>query len=61
MATLGKLPALKMLNCKYVIYHPQAPPLTNPHRLGNAWIVDEFVVEQDAWDAVRKIGTNRSC
>jgi hypothetical protein len=39
---------LNMLNTKYIIYHPDAPPLTNTHALGNAWFVENAMLVENA-------------
>ena len=41
-------PALNMLNARYVIYNPEAPPLMNAGALGNAWFVREAIIVADA-------------
>jgi hypothetical protein len=41
---------LNMLNAKYVILNPGAPPLVNTHVLGNAWFAEKPVIVQNAND-----------
>jgi hypothetical protein len=40
--------ALNMLNTKYVIYNPDAPPLINNNSLGNVWFVEKPVMVDNA-------------
>lgn len=47
-STLATLNALNMLNTRYIIYNPEAPPLVNNHELGNAWFVDSLAFVPDA-------------
>lgn len=46
--TLASLHGLNMLNTKYIIYNPQAPPLPNQHSMGNAWFVNDVRFAADA-------------
>lgn len=46
--TLKKLPALGMLNTRYIIYNNNADALQNPYALGNAWFVNDVKVVQNA-------------
>lgn len=48
---------LNMLNTRYIIYHPDAPPLANPHALGNAWLVHSFRLVEDADEEI--LGLNQ--
>ncbi len=40
--TIAQQNVLKMLNTKYIIYNPDAPPFPNDAALGNAWFVNDF-------------------
>jgi len=49
--------ALNMLNTKYVIYSPEAPPLVNNKALGNAWFVENPLFADNANEEIS--GVNR--
>jgi hypothetical protein len=42
------IPALNMLNTRYVIYNSAAAPLINPNALGNVWFVEKPVIVENA-------------
>ncbi|HEY3371533.1 MAG TPA: YfhO family protein [Prolixibacteraceae bacterium] len=47
-SVMSTLPVIDMLNTKYIIYDPKQPPLTNSHALGNAWLVKEVKLVDNA-------------
>ena len=49
-------PVLNMLNTKYVIYAPQAMPITNPYKMGNAWLVDNVNLVNSADEEMLSLG-----
>jgi hypothetical protein len=48
-----ELPAINMLNTRYVIYDLNQSPVRNPMPLGNAWFVPEFKVVGNADDEIK--------
>ena len=45
---LSKLSVLNMLNTKYIIVNPAQAPIRNIFAYGNAWLVDNFVIAENA-------------
>lgn len=39
---------INMLNTRYIIYHPDSPPIRNPYAAGNVWFVQDYMVVDDA-------------
>jgi hypothetical protein len=54
-AAFSKTPAINMLNTKYIIIQPDAPPLVNPNANGNAWFVKDIVMVKTADDEILKL------
>jgi len=53
---LAKQVVLNMLNMKYLIYDPQAPPVLNPYANGSQWLVQKIVPVATQAMALQKIG-----
>lgn len=51
-------PVLNMLNTRYLIYNPQAPPIPNPKAMGNAWTVGNVKMVGDANEEIAAINGN---
>jgi hypothetical protein len=51
-----KTTVLNMLNAKYVIYSPDAPPVINPDALGNVWFAEKPVLVENANMELASVG-----
>jgi hypothetical protein len=49
--------ALNILNTKYIIYHPEAPPLVNQNALGNVWFVEKPILVENANEEISAINS----
>ncbi|MBP7498040.1 MAG: hypothetical protein KA792_10290, partial [Bacteroidales bacterium] len=45
---MSKFSVLNMLNTKYIIYSPKAPPLSNRYNFGAAWFVPQYKLVENA-------------
>lgn len=57
---LASFGVLNMLNTKYIIYNPQAPPIENPYNNGPAWIADSLITVASADEEITKTGEIRT-
>jgi hypothetical protein len=55
-SVMSKFNALNMLNTRYIIYNPEAPPLVNKHELGSTWFVNNFKLEANADEEIAAVG-----
>ncbi len=53
---MSYMPALNMLNGKYIVYNPNTSPIINPHVLGDAWFVDKVYAVETPDEAIEAIG-----
>jgi hypothetical protein len=56
-AMFAQMPGMRMLNARYVIVNPQAAPVENRARLGNAWLVQNVKEVATANDEIKAVGT----
>jgi len=47
-----------MLNTRYIIYDVNKPPLKNPHTLGNAWFVNDYIIVKNADEEIVALRQN---
>ena len=47
---------VNMMNTKYFIYNPAAPPIPNPYALGNAWFVSDYKMVLNADSEILTLG-----
>ena len=57
MQVMAQLKVANMLNTKYVIYNPEAQPISNPFAFGNAWIANDIKWVDTPNDEIDAIGT----
>jgi hypothetical protein len=56
-STMAGMNALNILNTRYIIYNPDAPPLVNRHVIGNAWFAEDVKIVPDADSEIAAIST----
>ncbi|MCG6188150.1 YfhO family protein [Maribellus maritimus] len=51
-SVFSDLPAINMLNTRYIIYDLNQAPIQNPNALGNAWFVSDYKMVKNADDEI---------
>ncbi len=54
-SVLSILPALNMLNTKYIIFNPNAMPIQNRYMPGNAWFVNNYRIVKNADEEITAV------
>jgi hypothetical protein len=57
MQTMTGQPVLNMMNAKYIVYSPEAPPFTNFGSLGNAWFVPDYKLVANSDEEITAVKT----
>jgi len=57
-SVLARQQVLNMINTKYIIYNPSAPPLTNLQAMGNAWIAKDIIMVNNADEEIAALSVN---
>jgi hypothetical protein len=57
LPVLNNTHILNMLNTKYIIYNPGAPPIVNRNALGNVWFVEKPLIVENANEEISKLNT----
>jgi hypothetical protein len=52
---LSGINAINMLNTKYIIYNPDAAPITNKNAFGNAWFVENYKLVANANEEIKAV------
>jgi hypothetical protein len=56
-SVLAAQQVLNMLNTKYFILNPSGPPMLNPSAMGHAWLVNDYILVDDANAEYAALGT----
>ena len=54
---LSRQQVLNMLNTKYIIYNPSAPPIHNIFAMGNGWVTGKILMVNNADEEIMALGT----
>lgn len=55
MQVLSERKYLNMLNCRYIIYNPDAPAIANPYAFGNGWFVKNVKQVENADQEIQEL------